>query len=49
MKRYELYIDRLMSIWHRTYTSIYAESEEEAIQKCLDDDYEVDDTKIQLQ
>lgn len=39
--KYEWYIDRKIIEWERTYVSVEAETEEEAIQKCLKEDYKI--------
>lgn len=43
--KYEWYIDRKVIEWERTYVSVEAETQDEAIQKCLNEDYEVDSTE----
>ena len=45
MKRFRLYIDRKVIEWERTTVLVDAENQEEAIQKCIDEDYEVDSTE----
>lgn len=45
MKEFELYIDKKVTEWERTYVLVKAETQEEAIQKCLNEDYEVDSTE----
>lgn len=46
MKTFELFIDKKISVWERTYTTIEAETLDEAIQKCLDGDYEEDEYEV---
>lgn len=40
MKTYNLYVDRKCTIWEREYYTIEAESETEALEKCLSPDVE---------
>ena len=40
MKRYNLYIDTKQTVWTREYITVEAESEYEAIKKCLNDQIE---------
>lgn len=39
MNTYNLAVDSKLAIWHREYVIVEAETLEEAIQKCLDEDY----------
>lgn len=42
MEEYLLTIDRKVSMWIREHVVVEAETQDEAIQKCLDDDYDTD-------
>jgi len=46
MKTFNLYRDVKSTIWNREYYSIDAESEEEAIDKILNGEVEIDDNEL---
>jgi hypothetical protein len=39
MNTYNLVVDSKVSLWHREYVIVEAETLEEAIQRCMDNDY----------
>lgn len=43
---FNLLIDEKIEVWKRTYVNVEADNIEEAVKKCLDDDYEQTDTEI---
>lgn len=43
---YHLIIDEKIEVWKRTYVNVEADNLNEAVEKCLDDDYETTDTEI---
>lgn len=43
---YSLIIDEKIEVWKRTHVNVEADDLDTAIEKCLDDDYEVTDTEI---
>ena len=45
MNTYTFYIDELNQIWSRTYIKVDADTKEEAINKCLDEEYSITDAK----
>ena len=45
METYDLCVDRKYAIWRREYYTIEAESETEALEKCLKPDAEYDDSE----
>lgn len=47
MGTYRLNVDRKCTIWEREYYTIEAESETEALEKCLSPDVECDDSEFQ--
>lgn len=40
MKSFNLFIDQKYSIWIREYTTVEADSLEEAVKKCINNDYD---------
>ena len=46
MKTYRLSVDRKYTIWEREYYMIEAESETEALEKCLSPDVECSDSEF---
>lgn len=46
MEIFNLTIDQKATVWERLYVRVEAESLEEAVMKCNNCDYEVDDTEI---
>ena len=46
MKTYNLYIDRKYNVWERTHYTIEAESEGEAIKKCLNDEVDCNNSDM---
>lgn len=46
METYRLSVDRKCTIWEREYYTIEAESETEALEKCLDPDVECSDSEF---
>lgn len=42
MEKYKLFIDEKVSVWRRTYVMVEADTLDEAIQKCKEEDYEID-------
>ena len=47
METYRLSVDRKYTIWEREYYTIEAESETEALEKCLSTDVECDGSEFQ--
>ena len=47
METYRLRVDRKYTIWEREYYMIEAESETEALEKCLSPDVECSDSEFQ--
>ena len=47
METYNLCVDRKYTIWEREYYMIEAESETEALEKCLSPDVECSDSEFQ--
>ncbi len=43
---YDLYFDEKLEIWRRNYVTIEADSEEEAINKILEGNYDIDDSEL---
>ena len=46
METYRLIVDRKYTIWEREHYTIEAESETEALEKCLSPDVEYDDSEF---
>lgn len=45
---YRLIIDEKIEVWKRTHVNVEADDLDTAVEKCLDDDYEVTDTENSL-
>lgn len=45
MEKYKFTIDEKVSIWKRIYITVEANNIEEAIEKCKDEEYEVEDSE----
>ena len=41
MNTYNLYVDELVQVWRRTAIQVKANSEKEAVQRYLDDNYNI--------
>lgn len=46
MEVFDLIIDQKATVWERLYVKVEAESLEEAVMKCDNGDYDVDDSEI---
>lgn len=46
MEVFNLIVDEKRTVWERLYVSVKAESQAEALAKCMDGDYDIDDSEI---
>lgn len=45
MSEFNMRVEERISMWRREYITVEAETLEEAIQKCIDGDYDIDDSE----
>lgn len=45
MSEFNMRVEERISMWRREYVTVEAETLEEAIQKCIDGDYDIDDSE----
>lgn len=45
MSEFNMRVEERIAMWHREYVTVEAETLEEAIQKCIDGDYDIDDSE----
>ena len=45
MSEFNMRVEEMISMWRREYVTVEAETLEEAIQKCIDGDYNIDDSE----
>ena len=45
MSKFNMRVEERIAMWRREYVTVEAETLEEAIQKCIDGDYNIDDTE----
>ena len=43
MSEFNIRVEERIAMWRREYVTVEAETLEEAIQKCIDEDYDIDD------
>ena len=45
MSEFNMRVEERIAMWRREYVTVEAETLEEAIQKCIDGDYDIDDSE----
>lgn len=45
MSEFNMRVEERIAMWRREYVTVEAETLEEAIQKCIDRDYDIDDSE----